>query len=53
MFKQGNKIVRKFSSKPNPFNSALTKLNVDGQSYQYYSLSALNDKRLGKKKVYF
>ncbi len=51
MFKQGNKLIRQFSSKPNPFNkSAFTNLNVDGKSYQYYSLSALNDKRLGKKR---
>jgi hypothetical protein len=38
MLKQGNKLVRKFSSKPNPFGSALTKLNVDGKSYEYYNL---------------
>lgn len=37
-----------FGSKPNPFQNTFKSLNVDGKKYQYYSLPALNDKRLEK-----
>ena len=40
------KTIRKFSAKPNPFNSVLKTLEVSGNKGGMYSLAALNDSRL-------
>ena len=34
--------------KANPFQNVLQELQVEGQSYKYYSLPALNDPRVEK-----
>lgn len=51
MLKLSKKIAEKSvqtfsSSKPNPFSQNLTKLNIDGKEYKYYSLPKLSDSRL-------
>lgn len=45
---KASKIVRKFSSKPNPFDKVNKSIKVEGKDYNFYSLPALNDSRLEK-----
>eukprot|EP00825_Cyclidium_porcatum_P002758 TRINITY_DN1127_c0_g1_i3.p1 TRINITY_DN1127_c0_g1~~TRINITY_DN1127_c0_g1_i3.p1 ORF type:complete len:933 (-),score=211.27 TRINITY_DN1127_c0_g1_i3:74-2872(-) len=41
-----SRILRYFSSRPNPFAETLKTLSVDGKEYKYYSLPELKDEKI-------
>jgi len=53
MLKLGKQVAKQTtysfsSSKPNPYQSTVTNLKIDGKDYKYYSLPKLSDPRLNK-----